>query len=352
MSRPTALPQGQDTNVYGWRSCGRHHLCRARPTPSMTRPPRVRTAARSGATLTHHTLVRLKYATNRVQSLALKYEQMKSETRTQEQIREHYEIEKELANKLRHASKPERRRLYSSLYDELFRRVPLHPQLTRRASPTETRQAVETQMRFLRPFLTDNSTFMEVGPGDCELSYEVSRLVRQVYAVEVSDEISKSLTTPDNFRLLLSDGCNIPLPRNSVNVAYSNHLMEHLHPEDALEQLRSIYAALVPSGFYICITPNRLSGPHDVSRWFDEIATGFHLREYTNSDMCILFREAGFSGVTVYVGGRGVYRAFPATALTLCESWLNKVPSALGRSIARSLPFGAFLSTVRIVGTK
>ncbi len=51
-----------------------------------------------------------------------------SEPRSPEQIREHYEIEKELANRLRKASKPERRALYSALYDELYRRVPLHPQ--------------------------------------------------------------------------------------------------------------------------------------------------------------------------------------------------------------------------------
>lgn len=58
-----------------------------------------------------------------------------------EQIREYYEIEKELANRLRYASKQERRYLYSSLYDELYRRVPLHPQLTRKLSPVETTQA-------------------------------------------------------------------------------------------------------------------------------------------------------------------------------------------------------------------
>jgi len=321
-------------------------------TPSMTRPLRGRTAEQSGATLTHHTLARLKNATDRVWRLAARHMQTKSEPRTQEQIREHYEIERQLANRLRHASKQERRHLYSSLYDELFRRVPLHPQLTRKTSPAETRQAVETQMKFLRPFLTDESTFMEVGPGDCALSYEVTRFVRKVYAVDVSDEISKSRTTPTNFRLLLSDGCSIPLPRSSVDVAYSNQLMEHLHPDDALEQLSSIYRTLVPGGFYICITPNRLTGPHDVSRRFDAIATGFHLREYTISDLRILFREAGFSRVRVYVGGKGVYRGFPAIPLTLCESLVSRLPSTLGRSIARRLPFRVFFSTVRIVGTK
>lgn len=61
--------------------------------------------------------------------------------------------------------------------------------------------------------------------------------------------------------------------------------MEHLHPDDAYEQLQEIYNALIPGGIYICITPNRLSGPHDVSQYFDSIATGFHPKEYTTVEM-------------------------------------------------------------------
>jgi predicted SAM-dependent methyltransferase len=51
--------------------------------------------------------------------------------------------------------------------------------------------------------------------------------------------------------------------------------MEHLHPDDAFEQLKQIYTALTPGGLYICTTPNRLTGPHDVSKYFDETAAGF-----------------------------------------------------------------------------
>ena len=48
----------------------------------------------------------------------------KSKKITPEQLKEHYMIEKELAKKLKNSSKKERRYLYSSLYDELFRKVP------------------------------------------------------------------------------------------------------------------------------------------------------------------------------------------------------------------------------------
>src|SRR4026209_1943244 len=118
-----------------------------------------------------------------VRGIAMKQKPPKHDQRTPEQIREHYEIEKELANRLRYASKEERRNLYSSLYNELYQRVPLHPQLTRKLSISETSQAVSSQMNFLGRFLSNDTTFLEVGPGDCALSFELARFVKQVYAV-------------------------------------------------------------------------------------------------------------------------------------------------------------------------
>lgn len=281
----------------------------------------------------------------------MKQQSTKSEQRTPEQIREHYEIEKELANRLRYASKQERRYLYSSLYDELYQRVPLHPQLTRKLLPVETTQAVNSQIKFLMPFLNKNSTFLEIGPGDCALSFEAAKFVKQVYAVDVSDEITKCSSIPGNFQLILSDGCSVPIPSNSVNVAYSNQLMEHLHPDDAFEQLQHIYNVLIPGGAYICITPNRLSGPSDVSMDFDEIATGFHLKEYTTLELSNLFRKIGFSRVRVYIGVKVKYISLPVFTITLCEILLDKFPYALRKTIARNLPFSSLLG-IRLVGIK
>ena len=51
------------------------------------------------------------------------------ETPTAYPLREHYLIERELADRLRSAPRSERGALYSELYDELFRRVPYHPML-------------------------------------------------------------------------------------------------------------------------------------------------------------------------------------------------------------------------------
>lgn len=211
-------------------------------------------------------------------------------SRTLAQIREHYEIEKELANKLRNSLREERKSLYGTLYDELFQRVPLHPQLTQKQSAQDMLKEAKHQLSFLRRFLEKEAIFLEIGPGDCALSFAVADRVKKVYGTDVSAEITKNLECPRNFELILSDGSSIPLPANSVNVVYSNQLMEHLHPDDAVEQLTHIYRVLAKQGKYVCVTPNRLSGPHDVSGYFDKVATGFHLKEYTHRDLSDLFK--------------------------------------------------------------
>jgi SAM-dependent methyltransferase len=275
----------------------------------------------------------------------------REERRTAEQLREHYEVEKELAHRLRNASRQERCDLYHSLYDELYQRVPHHPQLVRKLSPEEMTKAASEQLKFLGRFLDKNTIFLEVGAGDCALSLKVAQFVKKVYAVDVSDEIVKGLAPPPNFQLILSDGCSVPIPQHSIGVAYSNQLMEHLHPDDACEQLQNIYRALMGGGVYICITPNRLGGPHDISKYFDTIATGFHLKEYTLAELNNLFQKVGFQKVRAYVGGRGKYTSFPVFPLILCEMLLSTLPYTLRRRVALGVPFRLLLG-IRLVGTK
>ncbi|MCX5800095.1 MAG: methyltransferase domain-containing protein [Candidatus Eisenbacteria bacterium] len=256
-----------------------------------------------------------------------------------------------MARRLRSAAKEERKHLYTALYDELYRRVPLHPQLTQKADAQSRLQAVSTQMRLLGRYLHPDSIFLEIGAGDCSLSREVSRRVRKAYAVDVSEEITKGESFPQNFELIISDGSSIPVPRGSATLAYSRRLMEHLHPDDAVDQLKNVYVALAEGGKYICITPNSLSGPYDISRYFDEVATGFHLKEYTFTELDELFRKVGFSRIDAYAGGQGTYVRIPPSVILRCERILRRLPPSLRRTIASTLPLRALLG-ITMVGTK
>lgn len=273
------------------------------------------------------------------------------ETRSLVEVREHYEIERELADRLRRATRDERRSLYRSTYDELYQRVPHHPQLTRKSSAELTRDAINPQVRLLRGFVGPETTLLEIGPGDCALSVALAPLVRRVYGLDVSEEITQRSDLPANFKLILSDGTSVPLPPDSVDVAYSNQLMEHLHPDDALEQLQGIGRALRPGGVYICITPNRLNGPHDVSKHFDPVATGFHLKEYTVTELRRMFLEVGFRKVQTLFGRRGYFTRIPVAPAVALEAALTLMPWRARRLVALTAPCRAFLGA-RIVGTK
>jgi SAM-dependent methyltransferase len=210
---------------------------------------------------------------------------------------------------------------------------------------------IASQMNFLGRFLEASSVFLEIGAGDCSLSLAVAASVKGVYALDVSPTIAHQQSPPANFRLLLSDGITIPLGDASVTVAYSNQVMEHLHPDDALEQLTEIRRVLAPGGVYVCITPHRLSGPHDVSRFFDEVPTGFHLVEYSPIELANVFRRAGFSRARAYLGGRGRFLALYPTLLNLLEQPFAALPRKLRIPLARRAPLG-FLRSIWIAGYK
>lgn len=273
--------------------------------------------------------------------------------RTPARLRAHYEIERELAARLRHSTRTQRLGLglYATLYDELFRRVPDHPQLTERQSP-QTRQAlVAGQMKLLSPLLRPQATLMEIGPGDCALSLRACTLVRRVVAVDVSAEITRRTDLPDNFALVLSDGISVPRPEGGADVVYSHQLMEHLHPEDAKDQLHNIHQALAPGGVYVCVTPSRYSGPHDISRFFSTQAEGFHLKEYSATELFRLFREAGFARTQVHALINGRYRRVPGWAVRAVEAVLAHSPQALRQRLIRQAP-ARWFATLSIVGHK
>jgi SAM-dependent methyltransferase len=272
------------------------------------------------------------------------------ETRTPEQLWEQYLVEKDLATMLRRATKADRGKLYSSTYDELFRRIPHHSQLRNKVSPAERALHISPQIALLRPWLTPQTTFLEVGAGDCALSLALADKVAHVYAIDVSAAITPT-TRPENFTLVLSDGTSVPVPEGRITVAYSNQLMEHLHPDDALDQLANIYRALAPDGVYICVTPNRLTGPHDISRYFDNVATGFHLKEYTCTELIAMFRRVGFRTIQQCLRKGSTYVRVPGPLARCAERTIERLPSRLQKRASTTRAVRGLLE-IRLIARK
>ena len=274
-----------------------------------------------------------------------------SAARTPERLRAHYRVERRLADRLRRAPDAEaRRRIFATMYDDLFREVPDHPRLRLGAELLAQREReIGWDLAQLRPYLEEGCTFLEVGAGDCALSARVAEGAKAVYAVDISDQAVRPL--PPNVTLCLSDGRSIPVPEASVDLAFSDQLMEHLHPDDAIEQLRNIHRALKPGGVYMCVTPNRIYGPSDISAFFNDEARGFHLKEYTLGEMREIFARAGFPKTHVYIGARGVFMRCPAFLVRALECVLGAMPPALRRRVADLKAFRALLG-LRVAGIK
>jgi SAM-dependent methyltransferase len=263
--------------------------------------------------------------------------------RTLDRLRAHYRVERKLADRLRRAPDAEaRRRIFATMYDDLFREVPDHPRLRLGSELLAQREReIDWDLAQLRPYLEAGCTFLEVGAGDCALSARVAEGAGAVYAVDISDQAVRPL--PPNVKLRLSDGRSIPVPEASIDLAFSDQLMEHLHPDDAVEQLTNIHRALRPGGVYVCITPNRLYGPSDISAYFDHEARGFHLREYTLREIARIFRAAGFPRIHAWVGARGFFMRCPLFLLRALEWTLERLPPDTRRRTANTRALRALL---------
>jgi predicted SAM-dependent methyltransferase len=134
----------------------------------------------------------------------------------------------------------------------------------------------------------------------------------------------------------------------SIDVAYSNQVMEHLHPDDAEVQIRGIYNALKPGGAYICITPHQFMGPFDISKYFDDVATGLHLKEYTNNELCRLFKNAGFSKVYALRHISRLYFNMPIYPVLMLECLIGSLPKSLRWRVSRAAIFKDLLSTTLV----
>src|SRR4029077_6624361 len=102
---------------------------------------------------------------------------------------------------------------------------------------------------------------------------------------------------------------------------------------------------------YVCVTPNRLNGPHDISQYFDYEACGFHLKEYTTVELGQLFESVGFRRTVPYVRVLGHFFAVPGWMPASGEGLLGLLPVRIRNALATRVPF-RWLLGIYLVGIK
>lgn len=271
---------------------------------------------------------------------------------SKEELYEIYIIEKKQSKLLREEkSSNQRKKLYSSTYNNYFKKLPFHPQFKIKENINTRNSRLVFQLNQIRNFLNKHKVFVEIGAGDCSLTIELSKHCKEAIAIEVSEEIIKDLKFPNNSKCLICNGFNFPIKDDYVNVAYSNQLMEHLHPEDALDQVKEIYRFLKKQGVYICLTPNGINGPHDISRFYGDELVGFHLKEYLLSELRYLFKSVGFRKVKYFTIIRNKTIYFPYIIILLCEKFILLFPINLRRKIYK-WPFISRMMNAIVIAIK
>ncbi len=120
-------------------------------------------------------------------------------------------------------------------------------------------------------------------------------------ATEITRERGrKYVSAHPNLSWGISDG--VYLERfealDSYDVAISDQVIEHLHPDDLYEHFKGVFSILSSGGKYIFRTPHRYIGPSDVSKVFKcDRPMGMHLKEYTYQELKELLERAGFKDI-------------------------------------------------------
>lgn len=257
--------------------------------------------------------------------------------RTFEQIRNHYEVEKAIATRLKRATREERKIIYQTMYDELFKQVPDHSRLKRRENPKMTAIVNQNKLKLIEKFIDKSTIFVEFAPGDCRFAISICNRVRFVYGIDISDQRGQLDNVPDNFELIIYDGYDLQMQENSADVVFSDQLIEHLHPEDTEFHFQLVRKILRVQGVYVFRTPHRFSGPHDVSRYFSNEAEGFHLKEWTYSEIAKILKRLEYSSWSGYKYTKRDLTRKPFAYFIIIEYILTMLPKRLRKITSRYL---------------
>ena len=223
------------------------------------------------------------------------------------------------------------------MYNELFKRVPDHPRLKNQERNDIVTQINQNKLKLVERFIDKHSVFVEFGAGDCRFAMDICKRVRSVYGIDISDQREQLNNAPNNFKLIIYDGYNLEMQENSVDVIFSDQLIEHLHPEDTEFHFQLVENILKSGGVYVFRTPHRYSGPHDISRYFSNVTEGFHLKEWTYSEIAGILSKCRYSSWEGYWHAKYVLRKMPFSYFIIIEDVLNPLPKHFKNIASRYL---------------
>lgn len=219
-------------------------------------------------------------------------------------------LEFEYAKRLRECPVQERKALYVEAYSAVSELAVERFQSDR--PEDRTAGTSKKTITLILKFIDKNDNVLEIGSGRGYTCFMLSPYVKSIVGIEVSssgikesqDISTKMGLTNVEFKQISATDLIDHFESNHFNICTCIDVLEHLHPDDAREHLQQAFSILKPGGKYFIQMPNRLTGPHDITKTElpdAKAALGFHLNESTYREVIGLMKTIGFEKIRIVV---------------------------------------------------
>jgi len=226
---------------------------------------------------------------------------------TEEMILNHWKLEKRLTKELLESTSENRWKVFEHCYTKLYSELDWLNRFVEEDEKT-TEPLDKKYKNWIEIIGEPPQKIYEIGSGRGEFISFLAKHGFNCKGTEITKERGEKYSRfMKNLSWGISDGVHLDSfeKQASYDVVISNQVIEHLHPQDLGQHLRSVYNILKKNGRYILNTPHSYTGPHDISRVFRcSKPFGMHLKEYTYRELTQALRNAGF---------RRLYRIIPST---------------------------------------
>jgi SAM-dependent methyltransferase len=215
---------------------------------------------------------------------------------TEQMILDHWELERQLARELIESTPENRWETFERCYTRFFSEL---KGIHRLLGKGKTTLPHERYKIWIDTIGAPPQKIFEIGSGKGGMIAYLAECGFECKGSEITRERGKKhlAVSHPNLSWGVSDGIHLDRFESpgSYDVVVSDHVIEHLHPDDIEEHFQGVYNILVKGGRYIFRTPHRYTGPHDMTRFFNyNTPQCFHLKEYTYQELRNVLRNVGF----------------------------------------------------------
>jgi 2-polyprenyl-3-methyl-5-hydroxy-6-metoxy-1,4-benzoquinol methylase len=230
-------------------------------------------------------------------------------TTFQEWRQRHYEIERRYARQILETPKgsDERRHVFQRAYSDVIGNIiEVYDPGCGETKYTDTVVGIVKSLLSLsgKDAAKHATKIFDLGCGSGHLLVALAKDGYNVYGIDVSEasivEAKKDLSPFAKSDQVQNGDVLDYNPPAKFDIIVMDNVIEHLVPDETADILTKCYEMLDEEGYLVVLTPHSFSGPHDISKYFlpfGSKAEGFHLREFSFTDMDESLRHAGFEEV-------------------------------------------------------